>query len=59
MSKYLFFFFSICALISMWGMYNVADVTQLCMAMLIMCLMGMAMSASLWEKDIKNKVKGK
>jgi hypothetical protein len=43
----------------MWGMYNVADVTKLCMAMLIMCLMGMAMSASLWEKDIKNKVKGK
>jgi hypothetical protein len=41
----------------MWGMYNVADATKLCMAMLIMSLMGMAMSASLWEKDIKSKIK--
>ena len=57
MAKFLFFFFSISVFIAMWGMYNVDGGTQLCMAILILSLMGMAMSASLWEKDIKSKIK--
>jgi hypothetical protein len=57
MAKFLFFFFAISAFIAMWGMYNVQDGTQLCMAILILSLMGMAMSASIWEENIKKKVK--
>ena len=57
MAKFLFFFFFLCGIVSMWGMYNVDDATQLCIAMVIMCIMGMAISCSIWEENIKKKIK--
>ena len=55
MAKILFFLFSIGAFLAMWGMYNVDGGVQLCMAILILSLAGLAISANEWENQIKKK----